>query len=79
MRNMVDILLTKIRIMKRVNHLLPKIIDPDNIRWAVWNAQKGKRYSDQVKRFKSNFDKNVVDLREEMITGEIEVGGYHFF
>ena len=65
--------------MKRANHLFPRIIDPDNLRWAVWNAQKGKRYSNQVVQFKSDLDKNLIQLRNQMIAGAVEVGSYHYF
>lgn len=65
--------------MKRANHLFEKIIDPDNLRFAFWKASKGKRHSKEVLRYAENLEKNLAELREELIAGKISVGKYRYF
>lgn len=65
--------------MKRANNLFDKIIEPDNLRLAFWKASKGKRHSKEVLRYAENLDKNISQLRDELIAGKVSVGKYRYF
>lgn len=65
--------------MKRANHLIPLIADPDNLRLAFWKARKGKNHAQQVEAYRSRLDKNLTALREQITTGLLDVGKYHYF
>lgn len=58
---------------------MPKITDWNNLHLAFYKAQKGKARQDTVKRFSSNLDANLRRLQQELITGKIRVGDYHYF
>lgn len=64
---------------KKANHLIESIADMDNLRLAFWKARKGKSYSGQVERYRSDLEANLIRLREQILTGAVEVGNYHFF
>jgi RNA-directed DNA polymerase len=65
--------------MKRANQLIERIADPDNLRLACWKAAKGKRYNKQVLAYQEDLDKNLLLLRNQILSGEIDVGNYHYF
>lgn len=65
--------------MRRANNLIPKIIDPDNLRLASWKAAKGKRYAKQVLAWQANLGIHLKLLREQIMSGCVEVGHYHLF
>lgn len=65
--------------MKTVNNLIAAIAEPDNLRLAFWKAQKGKSYSAKVERYQQDLDNNLQDLRRQILSGEVEVGNYHYF
>jgi retron-type reverse transcriptase len=65
--------------MRRAKHLLERIEDPDNLRLAFWKARKGKSHSDAVERYRANLGDNLLTLREQIQTGKVSVGDYHFF
>lgn len=65
--------------MKRVNNLIPEIADPDNLRLAFWKARKEKEGKEEVFEFRKNLDKNLLILRNELLTGKVEIGNYHYF
>ncbi len=65
--------------MKRANHLIEQIADPDNLRLACWKAAKGKRYSQQVLNYQENLEENISLLRTQILTGNIDVGNYNYF
>lgn len=65
--------------MKREKNLLERIADPENVRLAFWKARKGKTGKIEVKKYRENLDKNVELLRNQIVTGEISVGNYHYF
>lgn len=61
------------------NRLLGRIADPDNLRLASWKAAKGKRYAAGVLAFQSDLDRNLLRLRQQILSGAVEVGNYHYF
>jgi retron-type reverse transcriptase len=65
--------------MKRLNNLLPLIADPDNLRLAFWKARKGKNQKKEVQAYRNNLDKNILLLRNSILTANVDVGNYHYF
>ncbi|WP_353484866.1 RNA-directed DNA polymerase [Haliscomenobacter sp.] len=65
--------------MKRANHLLSAIVDPDNLRLAFWKARKGKSYAEEVQRYQADLESNVLLLHQQIMSGQVEVGDYRYF
>lgn len=65
--------------MKKANHLMPRILDMDNLRMAFWKASKGKRYAASVREYQNNLQQNLLNLRDQIESGCIEVGNYRYF
>jgi retron-type reverse transcriptase len=65
--------------MKRLNNLTPLIADPDNLRFAFWKARKAKNGKEEVILIRKNLDKNLLLLRNQILTANVEVGNYHYF
>lgn len=65
--------------MKRENNLIEKIADPSNLRLAFWKARKAKDGKMEVAEFRKALDKNLLSLRNELLSGNTDVGNYHYF
>lgn len=65
--------------MRRANHLLSQIADPDNLRYASWKAARGKRYSRGVLEYQRDLEGNLQDLRRQILAGQVQVGDYRHF
>jgi RNA-directed DNA polymerase len=65
--------------MKTANKLIEPIADPDNLRLAFWKASKGKRHAAEVLTYQKDLDKNLGELRAQILRGGVEVGNYHYF
>ncbi|MDR0982537.1 MAG: RNA-directed DNA polymerase [Culturomica sp.] len=65
--------------MKRENHLLERIADPENLRLAFWKARRGKDARKEVANYRRDLDKNLLLLRNQILSGTVDVGHYHFF
>jgi len=65
--------------MKRVNHLYDAIYGYENVRSAFRKAAKGKYDRQEVIAFRSDFDKQIEQLREQIRTGKPDIGHYRFF
>ncbi len=65
--------------MKRENNLIEKIADPENLRLAFWKARKAKDGKMEVSEFRAKFDENLLQLRNELLSGKVHVGNYHYF
>lgn len=65
--------------MRKANRLLERIADPDNLRLASWKAAKGKRYAQTVMHYQEHLEENLFRLREQILSGQIEVGNYRYF
>jgi RNA-directed DNA polymerase len=65
--------------MKRAGYLLESIADIDNLRLAYFKAKKGKSEKHSVHLFTNELDRNLLKLREQILSGKIEVGNYHYF
>lgn len=65
--------------MKRVGNLFESIISPENIALAAYKACRGKAMSSEVKMFRQDFLKNITEIRDEIIGGQITFGNYNRF
>ena len=65
--------------MKRQGYLLEQIADMSNLELAYYKAQKGKSNKASVCRYTQDLYANLKQLREQILSGEVRVGGYHFF
>lgn len=65
--------------VKRANNLFEQVIDPDNLRIAMWKAARGKRYTPKVLSWFQEQDKNIGSLRNELISGNYSSEGYSTF
>ncbi len=65
--------------MKREFDLIEKIADPDNLRLAFYKARKRKDAKKSVIDYCANLDTKLLELRKELLCGEVEVGNYHYF
>lgn len=65
--------------MKKVKNLYPKIYDFNNLHSAYLNARKGKRFRDDVLKFSSNVEENLIDIQNELIWKTYQVGKYKQF
>lgn len=52
----------------------------ENLRLAFWKAKKGKSLTKEVKDFLTpNLEVNLLSMRNQILRGEIKIGGYHYF
>lgn len=65
--------------MKRVDFLLERVADPDNLRLACWKAAKGKRHAREILAYGDRLGANIVALREQILSGLVDVGNYRYF
>lgn len=65
--------------MKRAKNLMPRILEPDNLRLAFWKASKGKRYTQEVLDFQKQLEPNLAALQRQITSGLIVVGQYRYF
>lgn len=65
--------------MKRAGNLIEEIADFDNLALASYKAFKGKSASNEVKRFRSNYHWNILKIRHQILSGDVEVGNYNRF
>jgi len=65
--------------MKKANHLIEKAANPENLRLAFWKAKKGKSYGQNVLAYQARLEENLARLREQILSGNVDVGHYRFF
>ena len=65
--------------MKRAKHLIDQVGEPDNLRLAFWKARKGKSHAQGVETYRADLDLNLMHLREQILSGLVDVGNYHYF
>ncbi len=65
--------------MKRVGKLIQTIADTDNLFLAYYKAAKGKWRKSETLYFEKDLEKNILNLREEILSGDVSVGKYEFF
>ncbi|MGA1840692.1 MAG: RNA-directed DNA polymerase [bacterium] len=65
--------------MKRQGHLIEKIANMDNLYLAFYKAKKGKAYRDEVVAYGRRLQGNLLDLRQQLFSADVDVGNYHYF
>ncbi len=65
--------------MKRFGNLYDSMTSWDNLYLAAKNAQKGKRYRNEVLRFNYDLEHNLRKLQDELMTQTYKGGGYKTF
>jgi RNA-directed DNA polymerase len=65
--------------MKRQGRLLEEIADLKNLYEAFYKAQKGKVSKHYVCTYNKHLPQNLQRLQQQLISGEVETGGYHTF
>lgn len=65
--------------MKRQGNLLEKIADLSNLELAYYKAKKGKKDSSAIRSYGEQLYQNLARLRTQLLSGEVEIGNYHFF
>jgi RNA-directed DNA polymerase len=65
--------------MKRTANLFERIVAWDNLRLATALAMRGKRDRPAVKAFIGNLDRNVAELRDQLLAGTVRVGEFQQF
>lgn len=65
--------------MKRANYLYERIPTHDNLALAFHKAARGKHGHPEVIRFRGDFERNIEQLRRQLLSLEPDVGHYHFF
>lgn len=65
--------------MKRVGNLIERIADLENLYDAFRKASKGKQRKKEVLEYQKLLDENISTLRKQILSGDVEVGNYHYF
>lgn len=65
--------------MKREGNLKERIVDIDNVALAAHKAFRGKRGKAEVRDFVKDFSTNISALRDDIESGNIIIGNYHYF
>lgn len=65
--------------MKRPAHLIEPIADMANLELAFHKAKRGKAVKAQVQAFGKNLRANLKALQAQILSGEVEIGNYHYF
>ena len=65
--------------MKRQGYLVERIADMENLQLAFYKAQNGKSAKDSARAFGKDLRENLRMLQGQILSGEVEVGGYHYF
>lgn len=65
--------------MKRHGNLWPQVTDFDNLLAAARQAQRGKRYQENVLQFNSRLGDELLQLQDELITKTYQPGAYRTF
>jgi hypothetical protein len=65
--------------MKRYGNLYPEIVDFENILLAAKQAQRGKRFRENVLAFNYNLEGELTKLQQELINKTYQPGTYRTF
>ncbi|MCL2598191.1 MAG: RNA-directed DNA polymerase [Paludibacter sp.] len=65
--------------MKRVNNLMIKICELGNLYLAYYKANKGKAFDAAAINYSNNLHRNIILLQEQLLSGRVSVGNYHYF
>lgn len=65
--------------MSRKRNLIERIAEIDNLELAFHKAQQGKVAQAEVYHYAKNLRANLRLLQEQLLSGDVEVGGYRYF
>lgn len=65
--------------MKRIGYLLERIAEPENLREAFLRASRAKSGKPDVMAFRGNLTARLAEMRDQILSGEVPVGGYRQF
>lgn len=65
--------------MKRFGYLIEDIAEMKNLTLAFYKAAKGKFMSPDVIAYRDDLHYNLNTLRDQILTGDVSVGKYHYF
>lgn len=65
--------------MKTYGDLYPRIYDFDNIHLAYLKARRNKRYKQEVLRFSSRLEENLIDIQNHLIWKTYRPGRFKYF
>jgi len=65
--------------MKRQGFLIDRIADSDNLYEAFRLSCRGKQRKEEVLLYREHIDYNIAILREQILSGDVNVGNYHYF
>lgn len=65
--------------MKRANNLYAAIYEMENLRLAYWKARKSKEGKQEVIEFTKQLEQNLLKIRQQLISGNFDIGNYHYF
>lgn len=65
--------------MKRPGFLIEPIADMANLELAYCKARRDKAAKAQVLAFSKNLRANLKRLQAQILSGDVEIGGYHYF
>ena len=65
--------------MKRKGYLIEPIAEMTNLELAFYKARKGKEAKPEVFEFGKHLRENLQILQQQILSGDIEAGGYHYF
>ena len=65
--------------MKRASNLINEITDLKNLYEAFYKATKKKQEKPEVEAYRKKLNKNLKQLQNEINTGNIAIGNYHYF
>ena len=64
---------------KTYNNLFPQIYDFESLHAAYLRARAGKRNRLEVQRFERDLEGNLIQLQNELIWGQYQIGSYRLF
>ncbi|WP_238473007.1 hypothetical protein [Desulforamulus profundi] len=67
------------KLSQKLKNLFPKIIDFENLYIAALEARKGKRFRDEILKFNSQLEENLIIIQNELLYKTYEVGKYRQF
>lgn len=62
--------------MDKIKDIFKEIVSFDNLYYAAMNAQRDKRYRKEVLDFNARLEFNLIELQNELIWHEYEIGNY---
>lgn len=71
--------MTEVVTLEKLQHLKDRICSLENLYAAYFEAIKDKRYRDEIVRYTLDLDRNIFELREELLAETYMVGPYREF